>query len=352
MATPAGYGRPVPAFAGRASTLVPAAKTLLRWPLAAAGFLLCSGAGTAAAQPQQAYPGKPIRLIVGFAPGGSTDLIARVFAQKLSEAWGYTVVVDNRSGAGGVIGTELVSKAPADGYTLLMATAANAGQASLPARLPYDIVKSFTPVSLLVTSPWFLVANAAVPANSIKELIVLAKAKPGQLNYGSAGQGTTNHLTGVLFNMLAGTNIVHIPYKGSGAVLSDLLGGQVQLTYASYSTVAQHIKTEKLKLYGVTSPKRSAGAPDIPTISEAGVPGFDMCGWNGVIAPAGTPKHVVDKLSSFAAGSVGVGETRGYLIAQGHDPVANKPAEFATFIEQELVKYSRLNKAASVTPAN
>lgn len=304
--------------------------------------LFCLAASVAFAQ---GYPSKPVRMVVPFPPGGTTDILARAVGQKLSEAWGQQVVIDNRPGAGGNIGTDIVAKAPADGYTLLMGTVGtHAINASLYAKLPFDPIKDFAPVALVASVPNVLVVNATIPATSVKELIALAKSKPGQLNFASSGNGTSIHLSGELFKSMTGTSILHIPYKGSSPALADLIGGQTNMMFDNLPSSMGHIKSGKLRALAVTSAKRSPALPDVPTIAEAGVAGYEASSWFGVLAPAGTPKEIVAKINADIVKALGVPEIKERLSSQGAEPVGNTPEQFAAYIGTELVKWAKVVK--------
>ncbi len=304
--------------------------------------LFCLAASVAFAQ---GYPSKPVRMVVPFPPGGTTDILARAVGQKLSEAWGQQVVIDNRPGAGGNIGTDIVAKAPADGYTLLMGTVGtHAINASLYAKLPFDPIKDFAPVALVASVPNVLVVNATIPATSVKELIALAKSKPGQLNFASSGNGTSIHLSGELFKSMTGTSILHIPYKGSSPALTDLIGGQTNMMFDNLPSSMGHIKSGKLRALAVTSAKRSPALPDVPTIAEAGVAGYEASSWFGVLAPAGTPKEIVAKINADIVKALGVPEIKERLSSQGAEPVGNTPEQFAAYIGTELVKWAKVVK--------
>ena len=294
-------------------------------------------------QAQQAYPTKPIRMICPFPPGGTTDVVARLVAQKLTEAWGQQVVVDNRPGAGGIIGTEIVAKAAPDGYTVLLGSiTTHAVNPALYKKLNFDPVKDFAPVSLVVSSPQLLAVHPSVAAKSVKELIALAKAKPGQLNYASAGTGTSPHLTFELFKSMAGIDVVHVPYKGTGPAITDLIGGQVQMMITGVVALMPHIKSGKLRGLGVTSAKRVAALPDLPTIAESGIPGFDVSSWFGVFLPGGTPKPIVAKMNAEIRKILEVPEVRQRLIGQGADPASNTPEEFAAYVKAEMAKWGKV----------
>ena len=297
----------------------------------------------------QNYPDRPVRLIVPFVAGGATDIVSRAVGQRMSAALGQPVVVDTRGGAGGVIGTDLVAKSPPDGYTLLMATAANAANASLVRNLPHDLAKDFAPVALVVMSPYLLVVPPAV-ANSTADLITLAKSKPGLLNYASSGNGSSQHLTGVMFNLMAGTDIVHVPYKGAGAALTDVVAGQIQVFFSAIPGALPYVRAGRLKGLGVTSAKRSAGIVDVPTIAEGGVPGFDMSGWYGLLAPSGVAPSILKRLNGEIVKALAASDLRDLLIGMGLDPIGNSPAQYAGFIAAELAKYKKLTAAAGIKP--
>lgn len=294
-------------------------------------------------QAQQAYPTKPIRMICPFPPGGTTDVVARLVAQKLTEAWGQQVVVDNRPGAGGIIGTEIVAKAAPDGYTVLLGSiTTHAVNPALYKKLNFDPVKDFAPVSLVVSSPQLLAVHPSVAAKSVKESIALAKAKPGQLNYASAGTGTSPHLTFELFKSIAGIDVVHVPYKGTGPAITDLIGGQVQMMITGVVALMPHVKSGKLRGLGVTSAKRVAALPDLPTIVESGIPGFDVSSWFGVFLPGGTPKPIVAKMNAEIRNILEVPEVRQRLIGQGADPASNTPEEFAAYVKAEMARWGKV----------
>jgi len=294
---------------------------------------------------QAPYPAKPIRLVVPFPPGGTTDILARIVAQKLTEAWGQPVVVDNRPGAGGNIGAELVAKSAPDGYTLLMGTVGtHAINASLYAKLPYDHVKDFAPVILVAGVPNVLVVNPSVPVNSVAELIAYAKANPGKLNFASSGSGTSIHLSGELFRTMAGVQITHVPYKGSAPAIADLVGGQVQLMFDNLPSSLAQIKAGKLRALAVTSDKRAPALPDVPTMAEAGLPGFEASSWFGVLAPAGTPPAIVGKLHAEIAKWLATPDAREKLSAQGANLAGFGPEEFARYIGSETAKWAKVVK--------
>ena len=293
------------------------------------------------------YPTKAVRLIVPFPPGGTTDILARAVAQTLSESWGQQVIVDNHPGAGGNIGSDLVAKAPHDGYTLLMGTVGtHAINPSLYAKMPYDHVKDFAPVILVAGVPNVLVVNPSVPAHSVQELIALAKANPGKLNFASSGNGTSIHLSGELFKTMTGTQITHVPYKGSAPALTDLIGGQVQLMFDNLPSSLAFIKAGKLRALAVTSSTRSAALPDVPTLAESGLPGFEASSWFGVLAPAGTPREVVVKLNGAIDAWLSSAQAREKLASQGAVAAGGPPDAFARHIATESDKWAKVVKAS------
>ena len=299
----------------------------------------------------QDYPAKPIRLIVPFAPGGGTDLVGRLIAQRLTEALGQTVVVDNRAGAGGVIGADLVAKAPPDGYTLLMGTPGPLTiNPHLMKSMPYDTLRDFTPITLATISPFILVVHPALPVRSAKELIALAKAKPGALNYGSAGNGSVGHLAGEQLAALAGIKIVHIPYKGSSLALTDLLAGQLQLMVENLPTVLPHIKAGKIRALAVGTRQRSALVPELPPLDEAGVPGYEASTASGVLGPARMPAAVVSRLNRDLVRVLQAADVRERLSAQGLEGVGSTPAQYTAHLRDELGRYGRVVKAAAIAP--
>ncbi|HEV7800853.1 MAG TPA: tripartite tricarboxylate transporter substrate binding protein [Burkholderiales bacterium] len=297
----------------------------------------------------QSYPTKPVRLVVPFAAGGSTDIIARVLAQKLNEAWGQPVLVDNRAGGSTVIGTEVVAKSAPDGHTLLVTPAPFTIVPSLMQKLPYDPQKDFEPVTLINTTPLVVVVHPGVPARSIKELAALAKAKPGTLNYGSSGSGGSNHLAGELFNAMAGVKMVHVPYKGNAPALTDLIGGHVDVVFNGLTSALPFIKSGKLRALGMTSLNRSAALPNVPTLDEAGLKGFQAVAWNGLTAPARTPKTVIDKINADVLKVIRSPELVDKLKAEGSDAVGNSPELYARFLREEIAKWGKVIKFANIT---
>ena len=304
---------------------------------------LCLGAAPAGAQ---TYPSKPIRMIVPFAPGGGTDILARIIGQQLADAWGQAVNVENRAGASGNLGTELVARSVPDGHTLVMAINTHAVNASLYSKLPFDPVKDFAPVILTATTANILVVHPSVAANSVQELIALAKAQPGKLNYASGGSGTTSHLAAELFKTMAGVEMVHVPYKGGGAAYTDLISGQVQLYFVGIPGTLQYLKAGRLRALGVTTPRRSPAAPETPTIAESGLPGFSATTWWGILAPAGTPQPIIARIDFEVARSLKLPEVRARLDAQGFEPVASTPESFGAFMRSEIELWARAVKAS------
>jgi tripartite-type tricarboxylate transporter receptor subunit TctC len=301
------------------------------------------------AHAQTAWPAKPIRLIVGFAAGGSTDVTARIIAQALSERLGQPVVVENRGGAGGNIGADAVAKADPDGYTLLMATSSTfAANPNLYKTLPFDVQKDFAPITVTAFIPNLLVVNPSVPANNVADFIAYLKANPEKLNFASAGNGTSQHLSGELFNSLAGVRMTHIAYRGGAPAVSDLLGGQVQVIFAPLVEVIQQVRAEKLKALGITTAKRSPLLPEVPTILES-LPGYEVALWNGLLAPAKTPPDIIDRINRATIEALRSPEVKAKLAEQGSEPVGNTPAEFKAFIDSELVKWRRLVEISGAT---
>ena len=304
--------------------------------------LAMSVAGSAGAAE---YPVKPIRMLVAFAPGGGTDIIGRIAAQGITENLGQHVVVDNRPGAGGNIGTEMVAKALPDGYTLITAgTGTHAINPSLYAKIPYDAVRDFVPVCLVAETPYLMVVPVSVPARTVREFIELAKAAPGNLNMASSGAGGMPHLSGELFKIMTGVQLTHIPYKGTGAVFPDLIAGRMQVTFGDIVATYPYAKADRLRALGITSPKRAAQLPDIPTIAESGVPGYDAVGWFAVFAPANTPAHVVAKLNAAIVKFVRKPELKDRLAALGAEIVASSPDELARIQRNDIARWAKVVK--------
>jgi tripartite-type tricarboxylate transporter receptor subunit TctC len=298
----------------------------------------------------QTYPSKPIRMVVPFTPGGTTDILARTVGQKMGEAWGQPVVVDNRPGAGGNIGSELVAKSAPDGYTLLMGTiSTHAINASLYKRLPFDPTRDFAPVSRVGTLPNILIVHPSVPVKSVKELIELAKSKPGDLNFASSGVGTSLHLSGELFNSMAGVKLVHVPYKGSSPALADLLGGQVKIMFDNLPSALPHVKAGKLKPLAVTGAKRAGVLPEVPTVIGSGLPGFEVTSWFAVFAPAKTAKDIITKLNGEIVKILNSADVKEKLTQLGVDAAPTTPEELAAFAKAETEKWGKVVKATGAS---
>ena len=317
-----------------------------RTALQLAALALASVAGAAHAQ---AWPSKPVSLVVPFPAGGTTDVLARALAERLSPAIGQPVIVENKPGAGATIGADHVAKAKADGHTLLIGAVHHTIASSVYKKLPYDFQKGFEPVTVIAMVPNVLVVNARTPAKNVNELVALIKAKPAEASYGSNGNGTAQHLIGTQFQQQTGTRLQHIPYKGSGPLATDLLGGQILMSFDTITPVLPHIKAGKLRPLAVTTAKRSPALPDVPTLQEAGLKDFDIGTWFGVLAPVGTPKPVLDRLSAEATKIIQSPEFRKRMDDIGAQPVGNSPAEMAAQIRSETDKFSLLVKAGNVT---
>ena len=317
-----------------------------------AGAMVVTGAfgvtGAACALAQAKYPAKPIRIIVPVAPGGGTDFTARLVGLKLAEAWGQTVVVDNRPGAAGNLGVEIAAKAQPDGYTLVMPITSFPINPSLYAKLPFDTVNDLSPIVLAASAPLLLVVNPSVAAKSVSELVALAKAKPGQLNYANSGSGTTAHLAGELFKRIAGVDIVSVAYKGGGPAVIDLIAGQVQMYFSTVPAALPQVKAGKLRALAVTSSKRVPELPDMPTASDSGLPGFEVVGWFGLFAPAGTPKPVIIRLNGEIAKILYIPETRERLSGHGLIPGGGTPEELGAFLKAEIAKWGKVIKEAGI----
>ena len=297
----------------------------------------------------QSYPGRPVRLIVSLAPGGGTDFVARVLAGKLSEAWSQQVVVDNRPGAGSIVGAEIVAKAAPDGYTLLMGTNSLLTQPSLFKNLPYNVTRDFAPVTLALRAPLLLSAHPSLAASNLKELIALAQARPGELTYASPALATTGHLGGELFKQIARVNILHVPYKGAGSAISNLLAGEISLMYSSPPAVIMHIRAGKLKALGVTGSKRAAQAPDIPTFDESGLTGVEAYDWYGILAPAGTPKPIIDALNAQIVRILQMPDVSDrFASTQFAEPVGSTPDELQRFMRSEIERWARVIRQANI----
>lgn len=312
---------------------------------------LCA-AFNAYAQPAPGrYPAKVVRVIVGFAPGGAVDVQARLVAQRLSESLGQSVIIENRPGADGIIAGDFVAKSAPDGHTVAYVSAGHAMNSVLHAKtLPYHAVKDFAPVSLVASGPLTLVVNRSLPVNGLKELIALARARPGQLNFASSGSGGTMHLAGELLKSVAKINIVHVPYKGGGPALTDVLAGQVELTFVGAPASMPHIRSGRLKVLAVTTAKRSAALPDVPTVAELGYPDYELGAWYGVLAPARTPAAIVNQLSGELAKAVNAADVREKLVALGIEPVGSTPAEFTSHLEKEIARWTPIIQKAGIKP--
>ena len=308
-------------------------------------FALFAAHGVTAAA--QNYPSRPLRIIVPQSAGGSTDLVARPLAQKLADALGQSVVVDNRPGAGSVIGTDLVAKAAPDGYTLL-AVAASVTMSPSLYKLPFDPVHDLAPVSQLTSLPNILVAHPALPVNSVREFIALAKARPGQLNFGSSGVATGTHLSMELLMYMTGIRLVHIPYKGGSLNVNALIGGETQVNFSTISTALPHVKTGRLRALAVSTSKRAAAVPDVPTIDESGVKGYDYSSWIGLLVPAKTPASIIARLNSEAVKAIRAPEMKAILAAEASEPVGSSPAEFDAVMKAEVARWMKVVKAAGI----
>ncbi|HKU70251.1 MAG TPA: tripartite tricarboxylate transporter substrate binding protein [Burkholderiales bacterium] len=298
----------------------------------------------------QGYPSKPVRVIAPFPAGGGTDLFARAVAQKLTSILGQTFVVDNRSGAGGMIGADLIAKSPPDGYSLLITSSSTHSiNPHLTRKMPYDAIRDFVPVINIASAPNVLVVHPSVPAKSVKELIALAKSRPGALNYASNGTGTLSHLTGEMFKLQAGINLIHIPYKGGPPAVIDLVAGQVSALFAAAPTVFPQVRAGKLRAIAMTGPKRSAALPDLPAVAEI-LPGFDSVQWWAMFAPAGTPGDVVERLNSEVSRIITDADVKARFAAEGAEPAGGSPREFAAFVRADFEKWGKVVKAVGIRP--
>lgn len=295
----------------------------------------------------QNYPVRPIRIIVPWPPGGAADNVARVIGQKFTQAYGYQAVIDNRAGAGSIIGTDLVAKSPPDGYTLLDAASAHTINPALH-KLPFDTVKDFAPITMLMVTPNLLVAHPSLPANTVKDLISLAKARPGEMTYASAGIGSSPHMAGELFNYLAKVKIVHVPYKGGGPAVTDLMGGHVQLFFSSIATTLPYVKGGKVKGIAVTSAQRSRSAPEFPTIAESGVPGYELYEWNALFAPAATRSEIIAKLNAEFGKVLAAPDVQARLFEFGAEPTASTPEQLLSHVRREMAKWEKVVKAMGI----
>ena len=318
-----------------------------RGSLAAAflALIIAAGATPPAIAAGEAYPCKPIRLVVPFPAGGPLDAVARATGQKLTDAWGQPVVIDNRPGAGGNIGADLVAKSTPDGYTILEgALSTHAVNVSLYSKMPYDPIRDFAPITLVAVTPNVLVVNPSLPVNSVKDLIVYAKAHPGKLSFGSGSNGSAGHLAGEAFKTEAGVDMVHVPYKGGAPAMQALLAGDTQLMFDNLANSMQQVREGKLKALAVTTARRSALVPELPTLAEAGLPGFDIYTWWGFMAPAGTPKEIIAKWNAEVARILSTPEMKAFFAQQGAEPAPTSPEEFAVLIRREIPKYAKIIK--------
>jgi tripartite-type tricarboxylate transporter receptor subunit TctC len=321
------------------------------WIAIATGLALIASASAQTPSPTaaQAYPAKPVRLIVPFPPGGGTDFVARAIQPRLAEALGQQIIIDNRAGATGIVGTELGAKAPPDGYTLTMATGAtiSANMALFP-KLPYDLPKDFVPITLVASQPNLLAVHPSVPAKTVRDLIAIAKSRPGQLNYASSGSGSSHHLSAELLKMMSGINIVHVPYKGTGPAIIDAVAGHVEVIFSGIAAILPQVKAGKLRALGVTKAQRSAILPQVPTIAESGLPGYEITSWHGVLAPAGTPQVVALRVHEGIAKALGNADVRERFASQGAEPVGLTPEAFAKFLKADIAKIAKLIKTAGI----
>jgi tripartite-type tricarboxylate transporter receptor subunit TctC len=315
--------------------------------LALAALAVIGGAAPASAQD---YPSKPIKFIVPYPPGGGTDVVARILQEPLATELGQPIIIENKGGAAGNVGTDLAAKAPADGYTILFTLSSHTINPKLYDKLPFDVERDFVPVSLATLVPQILVAHPSVPANNVKELIALAKANPGKLNYASVGTGSPGHIAGELFKLRTGVDIVHVPYKGGGPAVIDTIGGQVQLLFVTMPAAWQHVKAGKLKALAVTSAKRTVTAPEVPTMVEAGVPDYVVDSWYGALAPAKIPPAAVARLNAAFVKVLENPQVKEKLLAQGAEAAPSSPAEFDRRIKDELAKWELVIKSANIKP--
>ena len=310
-------------------------------------FALLATLASGAASAQQ-YPAKPVRMIVGPGPGSGTDVVARAIALRLTERMGQTVIVENRVGAGGTIAVGIVAKSPADGYTLLFVSGSLVIHPAIYRKLPYDVERDLAPITLVGVVPQVLVVHPSLPAKTMREFIALAKKRPGQINYGSGGVGSTGHLAGELLQTNAGIKLVHVPYKGAGPAAVDVMAGQIQGLFTSAVNALQHARTGKVRMIGVTTSKRAAAIPDVPTFAESGVPDYELMTWYGVLAPAGTPRAVIDRVNQEVAGVIRLPDVRSRLVADGVEPSGNSPEQFSELIRRELARISKIIKTAHI----
>ncbi|OGA52222.1 MAG: hypothetical protein A3F74_01950 [Betaproteobacteria bacterium RIFCSPLOWO2_12_FULL_62_58] len=310
--------------------------------------MIVASGSLAPASAQQPYPVKPIRIISPFAPGGGNDVLCRTVAQKLAENLKQQVLVENRPGANGIIGTEAAARSAPDGYTIVLIPSGHAVNATLYRKLPYDSIRDFTPITLVGSSPLVLAVHPSVPAKNVKELAALAKARPGQFTYGSAGVGSSGHLAGALFETMTGTKLVHIPYKGMGLAVSDLIGGQVTLTFGTSLSVVPHVRSGKLRALATTGAQRSPALPDLPTVAESGIPGYEASLWYAFVGPARLPPEIVHRLNSEIVAVLGLPDVRERLASQGVDVRSSTPEEFGRLLASDLARWAGVVQRAGV----
>ena len=317
----------------------------------AIGMLALAAGLASSVRAAEAWPARPVRLIVPFPPGGANDIVARLVAGRLQERWGTPVVIDNRSGAGGNIGTELGARANPDGYTLLVGSGSTLGSnASLYAKLPFDVVRDFAPISLIAAAPFVLVTHPSVPARTVQELVALAKASPGRLAYSSFGEGSSAHLIGELFQRMAGVKLVHVPYKGGSPAMTAVVGGEVQSTIANLSVALPFVRAAKVHAIGVTSAMRAQALPEVPTIAESGLRGFEASAWVGLVAPAGTPENLIRRFNADTHAAVQHPDTLRQLELRGLEPMLSTPAEFARYLAEEVRRWDGVVRSAGIRP--
>ena len=314
--------------------------------------ITCIIAALLAAQPlvaaAQTYPNRPVRLVAPFAPGGGTDISARILAEGLGPVLGQTVVVDNRPGAGSILGTEIVAKATPDGYTLLLGNISMAFNAALYRKLPFDALRDFIPISLVTDQPNILVAHPAVPAKSLKDFIALARSQPGKLTFGSAGLGSGTHLAMEMLLMSQSMNLVHVPYKGTGPALTALLGNQITVFFSTFASALPHVRSDRLRAFAVTSAKRTRALPEVPTVAESGVPGYEYSTWYGLLAPAGTPRAIVNRLNQATVKVLNLPETRQKYENQGVDAIPSTVAQYSAHLKAETEKWAKVVRVANI----
>jgi tripartite-type tricarboxylate transporter receptor subunit TctC len=315
----------------------------------ASGVVLLAATGAIGAAEAQSFPAKPVRFIVGFATGGGTDTLARLVSKKLGEAWPHPLVVENRPGADGSIATDLVAKAPADGYTLVMVSNAHT-ITPFQRKLPYDPVADFAPVTEVASTPNLLLVHPSLPVKNVKDLVALAKARPDQLSFGSSGTGTSPFLAMELFKSMTGTKIVHVPYKGSSPAVTDLVGGHIQLMFGAVSTTLMHVKSGRLRAIAISSPKRWPAVPNVPTVAESGLPGFEASTWYGALAPAGTPSAIVKKIQGDISNALEQPDVKAYIANSGFEAIGNTPEEFAAVIRRDMAKWGKVLHALGIAP--